>query len=521
MPERAWGFNSPLAHREQRPGHLGDRASVTSFAGLLVRPTGQEAVRGDPRHPGGRGGPLLLPRPVSGGSKGEHRRPGCTDAPPEVAVLPTRSPWSRRQFLGALGAGAVGAGALAGCSSGGGSGGSGEDGELTFTLWGGDEEVNAFQAVADAFQQQEGVTVTLNQLPYADVLPSVDSRIQANDPPDLFRVSYIDLGRYTSLPGVLADISSALPAGYADAFTPALWAAVQGSDGTPVGVPHHTDCSAIVYNVPAFAAAGVQVPTSLDAAWTWEEFQQVLTEVKGANGGAFPVAMNWQAAGAYRWLSFLAQAGGSVFNDDLSQVTIDSDAGRRALTWTQGLYTAGLHDPTFLVQAGNYPDETFPTGSPLSIATGDFNLPSLVTSATGFDWGATYLPRDVAAATDLGGNAIVVTNGPNAEAAARFAAFLADAQNMKTFCEATTVLPTRTDVTDLTYAVRPDLMPVFVEQATTIPESLVAASTSPVFTQVNQALQQGLEGAFASGAGVDETLQGLQSAIEQALEQQA
>jgi len=85
----------------------------------------------------------------------------------------------------------------------------------------------------------------------------------------------------------------------------------------------------------------------------------------------------------------------------------------------------------------------------------------------------------------------------------------------------TTVLPTRTDVTDLTYAVRPDLMPVFVEQATTIPESLVTASTSPVFTQVNQALQQGLESAFASGAGVDETLQGLQTAIEQALEQQA
>jgi len=436
-------------------------------------------------------------------------------------VLPTRSPWSRRQFLGALGAGAVGAGALTGCSSSsGGGGGSGEDGALTFTLWGGDEELAAFQAVADAFQQQEGVTVRLNQLPYPDVLPSVDSRIQANDPPDLFRVSYIDLGRYTSLEGVLADISSALPDGYADAFTPALWAAVQGADGTPVGVPHHTDCSAMVYNAPAFAAAGVQVPTTLDTAWTWEELQQVLTEVKGANGGAYPVAMNWQAAGAYRWLSFLAQAGGSVFNDDLSQVTIASDAGQRALTWTQGLYTAGLHDPTFLVQAGNYPDEAFPAGSPLSIATGDFNLPSLVTSATSFEWGATYLPRDVAAATDLGGNAVVVTNGPNAEAAAKFAVFLADAQNMKSFCEATTVLPTRTDVTDLAYAVRPDLMPVFVEQATTIPESLVTASTSPVFTQVNQALQQGLESAFASGAGVDETLQGLQTAIEQALEQQ-
>ncbi|TXR52688.1 extracellular solute-binding protein [Quadrisphaera setariae] len=455
-------------------------------------------------------------------ARGVRRVPAGRLEPPEVTV--SRSPWSRRQFLGALGAGgaaALGAGSLASCSSAGsGSGSASGDGGLTFTLWGGDEELAAFKAVADAYQQAEGTTVTLNQLPYADVLPSVDSRIQAGDPPDLFRVSYIDIGRYTTL-GVLADISDALPSGYSDAFTPALWKAVQDPDGKPVGVPHHTDCSAIVYNAPAFAAAGITAPTSLDQAWTWEQFTQVLTEVKGANGGKYPVAVNWQAAGAYRWLSFLAQAGGSVFNDDLSQVTIASDAGKKALTYTQGLYTAGLHDPTFLVQAANYPDETFPTGQPLSIATGDFNLPSLVTSATGFEWGATYLPRDAAAATDLGGNAVVVTDGPNAEAAAKFAAFLANAENMKSFCEATTVLPTRSDVTGLTYAVRPDLMPVFVEQATTIPASLVAASTSPVFTQVNQALQQQLEGAFAGGADVDATLENLQQAIEQALQQQA
>ena len=421
--------------------------------------------------------------------------------------------WSRRQFLraGALGAGsALGAGALAGCGGSGGSG-SGSGSDLTFTLWGGDAEVAAFQAVADAFREETGTSVEIENLPYADILSTVDSRLQSGSPPDLFRVSYIDLGRYTSI-GVLADISSALPDGFADAFTPSLWSAVQ-ADGAPVGVPHHTDVSALLYNAPAFERAGVAVPTALEAAWTWEQFTDVLAEVKGANGGAYPVVVNWQAAGAYRWLSFLAQAGGSVFGEDGS-VTIDSDAGARALTYTRGLYTAGLHDPTFLVQAANYPDEAFPTGTPLSVYAGDFLLPSLDESVTDFEFGATFLPRDVDAATDLGGNAVVVTDGDRAEAAAEFAAFLASAENMKAFCEATTVLPTRTDVTDLAYAVRPDLMPVFVQQATTIPESLVATSTSTAFSGINAALQQELEACFGGGQSVEDTLANLQRAVE-------
>ncbi len=438
------------------------------------------------------------------------------------------SAWSRRHFLSALGAGAgtaLGAGALAGCSSSSGSGSDGSSGDsgdaLTFTLWGGDEEIAAFQAVADAFKAQEGVEVVLDNQPYAQILASVDSRLQSGNPPDLFRVSYIDIGQYTSV-GVLADISSALPSGYADAFTPALWSAVLDPDGKPVGVPHHTDCSALVYNAPAFAKAGVTAPTTLDAAWTWDDFTAAMTEVKGANGGTFPVAVNWQAAGAYRWLSFLAQAGGSVFGDDGKTVTIDSDAGTKALTFAKSLYTQGLQDPTFLVQAANYPDESFPTGRPLSIYTGDFNLPSLASTVTDFDFGATFLPRDVAAATDLGGNAVVVTaDGKDPDNAAKFAAFLADAANMKSFCEATTVLPTRTDVTDLTYATRPDLMPVFVQQATTIPKGLVTASTSTTFSQINAALQQQLEGCFSGSTSVPDTLSALQAAIEKAVKQAA
>ena len=428
---------------------------------------------------------------------------------------------SRRSFLTAVGAG--GAAALTGASltaCGGGSSGSSKGGSdtLTMVLWGADAEIAAFTKIANAYKAKTGTTVKLQVQPYTQILPKVDSLLQSNNAPDLFRVSYTDIGRYTGV-GALADISSALPDGFAESFTPGLWKAVQ-ADGKPVGVPHHTDVSAVLYNQSSFSAAGVtDVPTTLEKAWTWDEWTQVLQQVKGANLPGYPTAVNWQAAGAFRWLSFLAQAGGSVYgkSPDPKDVTIASDAGLKAMTYTQGLYTQGLHDPSLLVQAANYPDDVFPSGKLATIYAGDFLLPALSDSVKDFEFGATFLPRDVDAATDLGGNAVVVPDAaPNAEKAADFAVFLASKQNMIDFCQETTVLPTRTDVkaSDLTYSVRPDLMPVFVEQATTIPTSLVSTCTSATFSGVNQALQQQLEKCFSAGQAPEATLENLSSAIK-------
>ncbi len=435
--------------------------------------------------------------------------------------MPTPPRPSRRSFLSAVGVGGAAAltgTALSACGgSSGSSGGSGSD-SLTMVLWGADAEVAAFQKIADAFEAEDGTKVELQVQPYSQVLSKVDSLLQSNNAPDLFRVSYTDIGRYTGV-GALADISSALPSGFADSFNPALWAAVQ-ADGKPVGVPHHTDCSAVLYHQDHFAQAGISdVPTTLDAAWTWDEWTQVLEQLKGANLPGYPTAVNWQAAGAFRWLSFLSQAGGSTYGPGGptgGEVTIDSDAGLKAMTYAQGLYTKGLHDPSLLVQAANYPDDVFPTGKLSTIYAGDFLLPALSDSVKDFEFGATFLPKDSAAATDLGGNAVVVPeNAPNAEKAAEFAAFLASKQNMIDFCQATTVLPTRRDVEadELEYAVRPDLMPVFVAQATTIPEPLVETCTSATFSGVNQALQQELEKCFSSGQSPQETVDKLAADI--------
>ncbi len=90
---------------------------------------------------------------------------------------------------------------------------------------------------------------------------------------------------------------------------------------------------------------------------------------------------------------------------------------------------------------------------------------------------------------------------------------------MREFCLATIQLPTLKSLTGdaITYPIRPDLMPTFVAQATTIAPAQVAEVTIPQFAQINQVLQNQLEPAFLGGKDTGAALASLSDGIDQAL----
>jgi multiple sugar transport system substrate-binding protein len=136
-----------------------------------------------------------------------------------------------------------------------------------------------------------------------------------------------------------------------------------------------------------------------------------------------------------------------------------------------------------------------------------------------FDWTSVPMPRDVRGATDLGGNALVATAGTdNPDLAAEFLKFMASSEAMTAFCAGTNELPTRVDIEpgSIEFAVRPDVMPVFVEQATVIEPDDVRQLTSPAMAAINVALQDELEAAFVGGQSTADTLSNLADAIADA-----
>lgn len=433
---------------------------------------------------------------------------------------------TRREFLAAsaIAGGALWLGACGGdeeSSSAGGEGGA-TTGTVTFTTWGSAAEIAAIRALIRDFERENpGARVRLREVPFEEVRQSIDADLEAGSAPDLFRVTYQDFGFYASN-GALVDLTEALPDGYGDDFQEGFWRATQFEDA-PHGIPWHTDVSAMLYNRDIFERAGItSVPDRLEDAWTWDEFLDVSRQIRDRGGervSAF--GMNWQEAGAYRWLNWLYAAGGRMIGDDPARATLaGSPEATRTLEFFQTWFEERL-TPRNLTPRGAYPSEVFPTQRLGMISIGDFLLPSLADTVTRFEYGATFLPRDASAATDLGGTAIVVTRDSELpELAARFAVYMGSEAAQRRFIEATTTLPTRTTLVEaeLDYKVAPELMPIYQQQATTLSPELVQATTLPNFTEINNVFVAQLEALTSQGQSPQETLDNMQSGVDQALQ---
>ena len=423
---------------------------------------------------------------------------------------------SRRRVLGAAGVLGVPA-ALAGCGFAPASSEPSASAEtLTFTTWGTDAELAGLQDVVSRFQEANaGTAVRLNAVPYEQMFTNIDAQLQSGQAPDLFRVPYYTFGSYAGQ-GQLLDLAPYLEDGFADRFTPTAWAAVQ-SDGAPYGVPHHTDTSAIIYNSALLEAAGIgPVPTSLEDAWTWEELGQVATALRASlPAEQYPFAYNWQGNGVTRWLSWLFQAGGRFLAEDNLTPAIDSEAGAAAVRFTTSFFDQQWVPAADSVKSSTYASDLFYSQTAAMTWAGAFLLPD-ADATLEFEWAATYAPRNVRGGGDFGGNAVVATAGTAVpELAAAFLGFLTEQESMRTFCELSSLLPTRTDLVEsgVEFQARTELSEVFLAQASTVQPEDAAQVASPDMSSIITVLQDQLEAAFVGGQGVEETLAGLSDGI--------
>lgn len=394
-------------------------------------------------------------------------------------------------------------------------------GELTFTTWASESEQAAFQKLIDQFQSEHaGTKITLNVVPYDQMFSNIDAQLSSGDAPDIFRVDYGNLGVYSSQ-GQLLDLSPYVSQEEADAFVPAMWEAVS-YDGKPYGVPHQTDVSALLVNTDMLKAAGIDpstLPKTQADAWSWDQFADVAAKLRAQlPADKYPFVYNWQLGGAPRWLSWLFQADGSLIGSDGTTPEIDSDAGAKALDFTKSFFAKQWVPPASSTKSTTYADSFFSEGSVAMAFIGSFLVPDM-DSLNKFNWTSVPMPKDERAATDLGGNALVATKDTkNPELAAEFLKFMSSKDSMTAFCAATNELPTRTDISgsDIPFAIRPDVMPVFVEQATTIQPSDVKQLTSPAMAAISTALQDQLEAAFLNGQSTSDTLKNLSTAVADA-----
>ena len=391
--------------------------------------------------------------------------------------------------------------------------------ELSFAVWGSDAEVAAYRQVIEKYQATKpGVTIRLDVSPFPQFYQQLDTQLAGRQAPDIFRVTYQQVGRY-AMAEAAVDLSDYIDGNAGEAFTPSVWKAVNLED-KPFALPHHTDTFALYYNKDILDKAGATVPTSLDQAWTWAEFGDLAKKLKADAVSQYPFAMAWQNAAVHRWMIYLYQHGGKLVGDDLKTAAINSPAGIETIAWNQSWFTDGLVPPSTSLKSSERIQNLFANGTIAMMLNGNWQIPFLEKQATKFRWGVTYLPRDKAAADDLGGTCVAVSRDcDEPEAAADFLKFLTDEANMRDFVNAAQFLPVRQSLVDggVQYALRPDEMKVFVEQTKTVPEHMVSTVIMPTWGKFNPRLADELDLAFTSGQSPEETAANIEGYVNDIL----
>ncbi len=386
---------------------------------------------------------------------------------------------------------------------------------LTFSTWGDQVETAGFQSVIDRYEQlHPKIKIDVEEVSYK-FEEQLDTRLAAGVGPDMFRVQYQDLGRYTPS-GSMVDITPYLPPNLGNEFTASSWSAVQ-SGGRIHALPHHTDTSALQYNKTLFRQMGIRAPQSLEEAWTWEQFIDVARAIKRKTGG-YAIAMNWTFAGSSRWLNFLYQHGGSLLSPDLQKAAIPSTAAVETLRWNQNWFHEGLIPPSDSAKASEYVTNLFITGVVHMIF--DYGLLDLKSHSPAFEWGVTYLPRDREQASDLGGNGVAVSRDcRHPEIAADFLAFLTNEANMRDFVSAAGFIPVRKNLLkqQLPYSYHPEAMQVYMDQSATVPVHMARTVTLPAFPRILRELGDNLNLAFSADQNADLAINNLAKSINEIL----
>ncbi len=387
--------------------------------------------------------------------------------------------------------------------------------EITLAIWGDKGSVTAYENVIAKYKTvRPDVAVKFEVTPFGQYYQQIDTRLAGRQAPDLFRVEFQVVGRYARS-RALMDLTPHLPADFGSAFPAAFWQAVN-LDGRTFAIPQNTDTLAVFYNVDIFNRLGIRIPAGLAESWSWAEFMDIARLLRARGGVRYSFAMLWQNSQAYRWLPFLYQHGGQLLSNDLKTPEIESAKGIETIAWTQNWFKEGLVPPNTAVKSNEQPQALFANGTLGMYIGGDWQMPYLDQNSPDVRWNATYMPRDVAMASDLGGSCTAVWRETrNPEAVMDFLKFLTSETVQRDFTLDGQFLPVRSALIDgkLAYASRRDARKVFLEQATTVPPHLVQTVVLPSFSRINQRLADQLDLAFTSGQSAELTAKNIGATI--------
>jgi multiple sugar transport system substrate-binding protein len=346
-------------------------------------------------------------------------------------------------------------------------------------------EDQQLSAILDAYNEQSDNSATFSPQPEYDT--TLQAALAGGTPPDVF---YLDSNRLPDFvqSGVLMPVDGRIDD--EDDFYESLRDAFS-IDGQFWCPPKDFSTLALQYNVDHLEEAGIEPPTTWDELAAAAEALTTDDRVGLVMGPEYP-----------RWGAFMFQAGGSVLNEERTEMAIDSEENRTAFTYLSELYTAG-HAATATDLDAGWPGEAFGQEKASMAIEGNWMVGFMRNDFPDVNWATAELPAGPEGQGTFAFTVCyaVAADAPNPEASWDLVNFLVSPEQQLEFTRNFPVMPSRESLRDDWLEANPDLEPFLNGAEYARPFQFV-----PGFSGVLDTLNDGIQGIATGNRSVDEVL---------------
>lgn len=289
---------------------------------------------------------------------------------------------------------------------------------ITFTYWGSGAEQAAIEASLETFQEAyPDITVNAIHIPSDDFLTKINSMIAAGETPDIsysasWKCQFGEEGLIYNFYDLAAEDPDLAPENYLDTC---WW---KWSETESAGPIMANVCPSLMYNADLLSAAGIEVPTTTEEAWSWEEFvekaQQLTLDSEGRNAAdpdfdsnnivqyGVMFAPSWNT-----YMSFVYSNGGGYLSEDGTEFGLSDDAAAEVLQNFADLINVYHVAPTSIA-SNSMPSAASAIASGQAAMYLDGSWNHLDLAEADCNWGVGVLPISENYTTYLDGGSLII-----------------------------------------------------------------------------------------------------------------
>ncbi len=287
---------------------------------------------------------------------------------------------------------------------------------MTFSA--GPDHIEDLESIIAAFEEENpNIKVNYEVLAWDAYFTRLQTLVAGNTAPDTFELNYENFITYANN-GTLHNLDDLIEANQVDLSTYNQQALEAFSiDGSQYGLVESFSNVVLYYNKELFDNAGVAYP---DASWTWEDelaAAQKLTDAEAGIFGTYAPIQFWE------FYKTIAQNDGAIFNEDKSEVVINSPENVETLQWMIDKIEKYHVTPSLDEMSGQSDGDLFVAGKIAMLRTGIWMFDAFMEAP--FEWDIALEPGNTKKAHHFFSNGVSVSESTeNPEAAFKWIQFL-------------------------------------------------------------------------------------------------